>query len=471
MSLDASVRASLEARGMDPVAAEHQLAVLAGPRPHVRVLRPAVLGDGITTLTSVEHLEQVAREAAMAGRLSVFVPASGAATRLFRDLLAARDGAESEAVSTLLRSADKLAFWPQLEARGARIEEPASVLRAMFDVLELHTLPKGLLPFHRTSDGLETAFDAQVAEAAALVADEHGVVLGRMSVAPSHMERFVAAARSVGPWLRMDFGVQDPRTDTVALDGDAAALDADGEVLLRPGGHGALLDHLQAMADDPSHGGVVLMKNIDNVTAAHWRERVLACRRQLVGLLVQRVDEAHHHIHRLRAGLGLAEAKAFVERVLGPPPELAAAELATWLDRPWRVAGMVPNAGEPGGGPFWVELDGRPTVQIVEGVQLDRDDPVQEAAVRGSTHFNPVDLVVALRDADGRPHDLSRWTDPAAVIVTEKSHRGRTVRAYEHPGLWNGAMARWHSCFVELPALTFQPVKTLADLLRPAHQF
>jgi hypothetical protein len=430
-----------------------------------------VPADGIEVLDTADHarLETRAMAAAATGRLAIFVPASGAATRLCRDLLRARDsGALTDVVRALHANRESLAMWPLLAAAGASEGSWQALVDAMVGEggLALHDLPKGLVLFHRDEEGLHTAFDGQVAESLALAGDADGRLRGRMSVAPAHLTAFEAAAAD--EHLSLSFGVQDPATDTVALgdDGEVFRTD-DGAVLFRPGGHGALLDHLQVLADDADVGDVVLIKNIDNITRSSWRPRVLPWRRRLAGLLVETVDALHGHVRALRDGAAPEAAQAWARETFGV--EAPAAGLADWLDRPVRVAGMVRNTGAPGGGPFWVDGPDGPWLQIVEGAQIDRGDPEQVVRLEASTHFNPVDLVVCLRNVDGRPHRLADWVDASAVITTTKSHQGRSLRAYEHPGLWNGGMGRWLTRFVEIPGETFQPVKTLADLLRPAH--
>jgi hypothetical protein len=229
----------------------------------------------------------------------------------------------------------------------------------------------------------------------------------------------------------------------------------------------------------------VVLKNIDNVVPDRLRPPVLAWKHALGGLLVDIQERIHDLLARLEADRGrggepdpalLTEAETFCTETLGrplpPAPPAARREAAIdRLDRPLRVCGMVPNAGEPGGGPFWVAgRDGGVSRQIVEKAEIDLSDPAQAAILAAATHFNPVDLACALRDRRGRPYDLDRFADPEAVFVAAKSHAGRPLRALERPGLWNGAMARWNTVFVEVPAETFAPVKTVLDLLRPEHR-
>jgi hypothetical protein len=229
--------------------------------------------------------------------------------------------------------------------------------------------------------------------------------------------------------LEVSFSEQHPSTDTLAatLDGEPFRDEA-GSLLFRPAGHGALLRNLQGLGGD-----VVVIKNIDNVRPIEVSGEVIRWKRLLIGYLLQLLERTPH-------------------------------------DRPVRVCGVVRNEGEPGGAPFWVvDRNGQRTLQIVESSQVDLDDPAQRAIFESSTHFNPVDLVCAVRDPSGHPFDLSEFVDPMAVFRAKKSYGGRELLALERPGLWNGAMARWHTTFVEVPACTFAPVKTVFDLLRPEH--
>jgi hypothetical protein len=394
----------LAGRGISAEEARSQLDFLRGGAAPLRLVRPCRVGDGIVVLDEAEipALESTAREAAAGGRITVFIPASGAATRMFDHNPA---------------GGRRPAHWPEIEA-----------------AIEAR-LPKGLIPFHREGDRTRTAFAEQLLEAAAYATDAARLCRVHATVMAGFEERFAAEAaaisRELGVEIALSLSRQESSTDTVALDPDGNPFRlADGSLLLRPGGHGALLPNLAHLA----RGGadLVVIKNIDNVLPVRRRAEVVTWKRRLLGLLV-----------RLHAGDD---------------------------GRPLRVCGVVPNRGEPGGGPYWVRgAGGAAQPQIVESAQVDHDDPTQAAAWSSATHFNPVDLACAVRDAAGRPYDLDRFRDPSAVFVTRKSHDGRPLLALEHPGLWNGAMAHWRTVFVEVPGSTFAPVKTVADLLRPEH--
>ena len=276
------------------------------------------------------------------------------------------------------------------------------------------------------------------------------------------------AARFGGAW-RVAFSEQHPSTDTIAAEpGGGPFRDERGRLLFRPAGHGALIANLAE-----SGGDLVFLKNIDNVAVSRLKPETERWSRALVGLAAELAYAVHGWCARLALGDGALDgARAFAAADLGLelPAGVSAAQARILLDRPVRVCGMVANTGEPGGGPFWVRDSAGVSRQIVESAQVDLRSAEQASLFRGATHFNPVFLAASLRDAQGRPHDLSRFVDDAAVIITRKSSGGRDLLALERPGLWNGAMARWHTRFVEVPLAVFNPVKTVFDLLRPEHQ-
>jgi hypothetical protein len=305
------------------------------------------------------------------------------------------------------------------------------------DIEALAALPKGLLPFHRYAGFARTPFEEHLVEAAATVRDAAGVCRVHVTVSPEHRAAFAEILEKSRPRLEREtrarfevrFSEQAPSTDTVAIDEKGRLFrDGEGRLLFRPGGHGALLGNLAG-----SGGDIVLVKNVDNVVPDDRREQTVLWKRLLSGLLVR------------------------IERT-------------SPRDRPLRVAGVVRNEGEPGGGPFWVEGPGGESRQIVESAQVNLSDPAQAAIWSAATHFNPVDLACSLRDASGRPFHLPGFVDERAVFVAKKTFEGRALSALERPGLWNGAMALWETVFVEVPKETFAPVKTVLDLLRPEHQ-
>jgi hypothetical protein len=326
-------------------------------------------------------------------------------------------------------------------ARRAHAGPLEPILAALLDSagLDAARRPKALLPFHLDGERPVTAFEDQLVEGLGYLADRSGGARFHFTVPPGEAADFeaelarVGARPAAGAALAVGFSEQARSTDTLALDaGGRLARTDDGRLLLRPSGHGALLGNLEATGGD-----LVFVKNIDNVLPRDRHEEIARWNLALAGLAAELAEDA----------------------------------AATDSERPLRVAGVVPNAGEPGGGPFWVaDASGAASPQIVESAQVARDDAGQREIFAGATHFNPVDLVVALRDRDGRPHRLERFVDPAASIVTAKVENGRRLTVLERPGLWNGAMAGWRTVFVEVPGWTFAPVKTVLDLARPEHR-
>jgi hypothetical protein len=527
-ALTAEDRAQLAARGIDEAEADRQLELLrehagaGGRRSAFRLLRPCTVGDGIRRLPEVEQeaLRAAWRRAAADGGAAKLVPASGAATRMFATLQALLDedpfptaselqrraaGGDDAArdLERLWRELPRFPFFDELAAVCAARGTPLSELRERRDGqrllrllltergLGLAAMPKGLLPFHRYASGSRTAVEEHLWEGAWYLTYGGRRCRFHFTVAEETREAFARESADAAERVRrghgleaeVGFSTQHPDTDTLAVDEEGQPFrDDDGALLLRPGGHGALLRNLQAI-----DARWVLLKNIDNVRpdagqalAAQWQEVI-------GGLLVTLEERAHALLRRLRssadeAALGelLDEAARFLADELQVPSAAGWGErprreqrrlVEDRLARPLRVAGVVENRGEPGGGPFWVmRPDGEVSPQIVERSEVADDDATQQEAFGGSTHFNPVQLAVAFHDTDGQPLDLSRYVDPRAVFFARKTHGGRPLLALERPGLWNGAMAGWNTVFVEVPAETFAPVKTLFDLLRPEHQ-
>ncbi len=496
--------------------AERQLALLATPPAAARLDRPCTLGDGIERLLPAERGDLLARaEAARsAGRLARFVPASGAATRMFRAAAAVLERPATTTLADLRRAA---AAGDDLAAEAAELVEalPALVLtRALADLagvpveqlaerarrdplaplfrllldpdgFDAARLPKGLLPFHARSGSWATAFEEQLREGLELLADAHGVCRFHFTVAAESRPRFVDALAALRPRLERDgrrldvgFSVQDPATDALALDaGGQPARRADGRLVLRPAGHGALLGNLERTGFD-----VATIKNIDNVLPPERHAEVGLWKRLLIGRLLELEEEVagwRRTLDRDPDGgtadrVVTAVAARFGRRPRGggatPSDAERVAAARALLDRPLRVCGVVPNTGEPGGGPFWVAGADGVTRQVVESAQVDARRPDQVACFRAATHFNPVDIAVSLRDHAGHPYALARFVDPDAAFVARKSEGGRELVVYERPGLWNGAMAGWNTLFVEVPGSTFAPVKSVLDLARPEHR-
>jgi hypothetical protein len=486
-------KAQLRERGISEDEANRQLALLAAPPGFADVLRPCRVSDGIEAIDAARHEALIAlhEEAAGQGRCTKFVPASGAATRMFQDLLNGRG------IDELLEAVERFAFVDDLRAeltfRGHDLDAHKSaasgpeVVEALLgpDGLGYATIPKGLIPFHRYDEGARTAFEEQLVEAAATVRDNEGICRVHFTVSPEHLHAFRLLGERLTPTYETKLGVrfalswsvQKAATDTIAAAVSGGPfLGDDGALLLRPAGHGALLWNLADLRAD-----IVLVKNIDNVQPDRCRADTIRWKKILGGRAVELQRAVFLHVARLRSSDApevLSDAAAFAQDVLGieaPRSDASAAlrrvALLRHYERPLRVCGVVRNTGEPGGGPYWTRSrDGRVSRQIVEAAEIDARSEAQRQALRDATHFNPVDLVCAVRDVLGKPFDLNAFVDPRAIIVTRKSHQGRELLAFERPGLWNGGMADWITVFVEVPISTFTPVKTVSDLLRQEHQ-
>ncbi len=505
--------AELEARGITADAASAQLRLYAEPPPPARLLRPCAPADGIRCLDDGQAQGLASRydEQAVSLAVTKFVPASGAASRMFRALLAVLGSAgtpgrddlrasasagngDAKAVLEFLDGIRRFAFHEDLAKEMARRggdlaaaceRDVKAVLSALLDDdgLSYASLPKGLLVFHRDGGERRTAFEEHLVEAAEYARGEGGVCRLHFTVSPEHEGRFrelLARVRGkyesrYGVRYEVEFSHQKPSTDTIAVDGEGRPFrDRRGRLLLRPAGHGALIENLGDTDAD-----IVFVKNIDNVAVGALLPLTVRWKRALAGVLLELRDEVFAHRRAVEAG-GEGAVRSALDFVAGRfgaavPGEASNEDLAKFacdaLDRPLRACGMVSSDTNPGGGPFWVrDSAGRASAQVVETSQVDRGDAGQKSILESARHFNPVDLVCITRDWKGRRFDLSRFIDHKAVFIAEKSQDGKPLRSLERPGLWNGAMAGWNTVFVEVPADTFNPVKTVNDLLLPAHQ-
>jgi hypothetical protein len=452
--------------------------------------------------------------ASLSGRAMKFVPASGAASRMFKLLLgfnrgsgeiresgviarAAQGDADCKDFLRFIKRIKDFAFYEDLEAVMARdgLDAEERIAAGEFKVildylltsrgLDLANLPKGLIPFHRYGDRRSrTPFEEHLVEAAEYVRDRGGRARVHFTVSPEHeadvrdhLERVKQSYERPGTILDMEFSIQHPSTNTVAVDMENRPFrDDPGRMVFRPGGHGALIENLIRL-----DGDIVFIKNIDNVVPDSRKGDTYLYKKVLGGLLVRLQEKLFFYLEKLPGRDGgdslQEEAAAFARKHFGVPvadglpPRERTDLLARVLNRPLRVCGVVKNQGEPGGGPFWVRReDGTLSRQIVESSQVDMRSPAQRKIWNSSTHFNPVDLVCGLRDHEGKPFVLKDFVDPDTGFISTKSMGGRDLKALELPGLWNGAMAGWNTIFVEVPLSTFSPVKTLLDLLREEHQ-
>ncbi len=509
----------MERLGISEAEVDRQLGIFRKGVEPLKLQKPCTVGDGIERVEPDQEAVLISRwqDAATEGRLGEFVPASGAATRMFAflhrvrkelprithadiEVGVAREDGDYQDFQKFIASLERFAFVEPLReamqqasislderlASGEYTEIVNFLLQS--EGLDFGSLPKALIPFHRYPDHVRTPVEEHLVEATHTVADDSRHCRLHFTVA-SEIEQAVVthgryAARDYGERLgvkyELDFSVQSPATNTLAVDLDNRPFRrADGSLLFRPGGHGALLENLNRL-----QGDVVFIKNIDNVVTDTQRDLVVRYQRVLAGKLLELQDRVFHYLKLLSIGpVTVGEQKEIIdfasnglktiseEEFFSLTEEERLSRIFRTLNRPLRVCGMVVNRGEPGGGPFWVrELSGRLSLQIVEGSQVDDTLPDQVDIFESSTHFNPVNLVCGLRDFQGRVLDLFRYVDPQAVFIARKTEEGRELKALERPGLWNGGMAHWNTVFVEIPEETFNPAKTINDLLRPAHQ-
>ncbi len=478
--------------------------------PHVRLQAAAVVGQGILRFDPKERQELIEIFEARAEALDLlkFVPASGAASRMFKALftfLEAYDPQRERVSSYVDRSGDheverfvqqmdSFPFYGTIMQRiggkaGTRDGQRFLFVKELLSPQGLNYgfLPKGLLPFHSYGDQVATPFEEHLKEAA-LYASHQGLARLHFTVSEQHGDLFREEEDRAVPKISMEsdtrfdisYSSQKPSTDTLAVDlNNEPFRNGDGSLLFRPGGHGALIENLNEIQAD-----IVFIKNIDNVVVDQDLEVVAESKKMLAGVLLKVQDRAFGYAKLLEGGEvspeQLDEIQSFVEKSLNVklPAQKEEGDLEEQrkllldkINRPIRVCGMVKNEGEPGGGPFWVEdAQGNISLQIIESAQIDLNNPQQRAILRNSTHFNPVDLVCGIRNHKGEKYDLLDFVDHKQGFITGKTQEGRELKALELPGLWNGAMAFWNTIFVEVPLITFNPVKTVNDLLKPTHQ-
>jgi hypothetical protein len=509
----------MEKLGITEDEARRQLAILKKGQRWTALERPCTAGDGIAILDPGDKERLISRwqEGADKGRLSAFVPASGAATRMFAFLQRIRNQVERVTLDgtaekfgqssedyrefrVFVESLEEFAFFEPLAEvmgkAGSSLQEKlhSGVYNDILDFLleprglNYSSRPKALIPFHRYSDHYRTALEEHLVESAHTVRDREQRCRIHFTVAPENQAEAEAYGREaaakynerLGVQYELSFSIQSPASNTLAVDLENKPFrQLDGNLLFRPGGHGALLENLNQL-----EGDIVLIKNIDNVVTDERRDLVVRYQRILAGMLLEVQHEIFNYLRLLKSGsLGANDVQevldfvahrlnpAMEEQLLSCGHEEKVARLFSLLNRPLRVCGMVINRGEPGGGPFWVkDASGRLSLQVVEQAEIDRSSPEQVAILEDSTHFSPVEIVCGLGDLQGQPFDLRQFVDPAAVFVSRKTEDGRELKALELPGLWNGGMAYWNTIFVEVPEETFNPVKTINDLLRPGHR-
>jgi hypothetical protein len=464
----------------------------------------ATIGDGILTFSEeeVQHFVTFFETERKKYAIEKFVPASGAASRMFKFLIefinefqlgvetinAYINRQKANKLSVFLVGIEKFPFYEmvleEIRLNYANYEDFSQDEKYYYFINTLLSLkgfdfankPKGVLPFHKKDNTITTPIDKHLKEAVTY-SDVNGKPQIHFTVSEEHLEDFKTIVNNTGSDVVVNYSFQKAATDTLAVDMDNKPFRLeDGNLFFRPGGHGALIENLNQLDSD-----IVFIKNIDNVAFNHF-EDIIFHKKALGGVLLQLQKEIFSHLEMLEhsSDTNLDALIAFVSDKLNIvlpkdfskySTENQKAELFQLLNRPIRVCGMVKNEGEPGGGPFWVHEDnGTVSLQIVESSQIDLNNENQKRIFSESTHFNPVDLVCGLKNFKGEKFNLSDFVNHNAGFIVQKTKNGKDIKAYELPGLWNGAMANWITIFAEVSLETFNPVKTVNDLLKPAHQ-
>ena len=504
-------------KGIPPHVVEEQLAIFRRGVPFTKLDRPCTIGNGITCLSTSEldDYANLFHQAVLSGRVTKFVPASGAASRMFKTLLAYwnadsvhTSGDAGSSLPSVSEQNDCRLFFSNLTSfaffddlatdvcqQGLQLShllqarEYGPILdRLLFSPgLNYARLPKGLIKFHWYPLRSRTPFEEHIFEGLEYAKDSTNRVRLHFTVSPEHqelVEEYLSAVRSHfdsnTAFLEITCSQQNSSSDTLAVDIQNQPFRGNnGRLVFRPAGHGALLENLSNL-----QGDIVFIKNIDNIVHDRLIDATTRYKKALGGYLINVQEKLFSHLRILMSDVLTDEhcrqMMAFNHDVLGlSNPD----GMINWsrqqqktyfiqqFNRPLRVCGMVSNTGEPGGGPFWVtHSNGSLSLQIVESSQVDPLSTEQQAIWKSSTHFNPVDLVCGLKDFQGKAFNLHDFSDPDTGVISRKSHDGRDLKGLELPGLWNGAMAHWNTLFIEVPHITFNPVKTIFDLLRPEHQ-
>lgn len=490
---------------------EQQIANFRKGFQPVHLEAPATVGNGIMRLAenrirqyirsfeeNIQHLEVIK-----------FVPASGAASRMFKDLFTFVEKADSksekdqvektEFIKEFFAKISDFAFYNDLEKvarkKNASVQDLlesdrySNLLKLLLeeDGLGYGNLPKGLIKFHKYSDHQRTSFEEHLVEGAVLMKSDKGTVKIHFTVSPEHLEKFKNHFQEVRDYyeklfsvgFEVSFSTQKLSTDIIAVDmNNNPFRNENGEIVFRPGGHGALLENLNDIDDD-----IIFIKNIDNIAPDRIKMQTHRYKKLLAAILMEYQKNIFRYIEILERSIPDERTLEEICNFMGKsicrinPAEMKTISsdelcrlLLTKLNRPIRICGVVKDVGEPGGGPFWIRNnEGDLSLQIIESAQVDLSNPKQKKIFNSATHFNPVDIVCGTRDVHGKKFNLLKFRDPEMALITEKSIGGYPVKAQELPGLWNGSMAHWNTIFVEVLIETFTPVKTINDLLRPEH--
>jgi hypothetical protein len=455
--------------------------------PFLKLVRPCTIGEGLHVIDEEEDYEDlisVFQEAIEHERIIKFVPASGAASRMFKKLQAVlnkfgdvkryvleeavtHNDEDSLAVLEFVDNIKRFAFYPDLK----------------FEMNQ----PKGSIKFHNYPEGARTAFEEHLIEAIHYAKAEEKPAKVHFTISPEYiglinsiMKQAIEQHKKAGDNIQVSYSFQKPSTDTIAVTIDNNPFkDAEGNLVFRPAGHGTLLENLNDLKGD-----IILIKNIDNLVTDHLQGTTYLYKKLLTGYLIRLQNKIFTYMRALESkDISLStinSIKQFADSELliqfdgsfdSLTVDLQIKKLKEKLNRPLRVCGMVKNERESGGGPFWVEDEyGTVSLQIVEMTQIDMINEEQKKILEASTHFNPVDIVCGVRDYKGNPFNLLKYTDPGTGLIAIKSKDGKELKALELPGLWNGSMAKWITVFVKVPMITFNPVKEINDLLKKEHQ-
>jgi hypothetical protein len=500
----------LEQKGISRETVRNQVETFKEGIPFVDLEKAAVVGKGISKFSILEEEELISNFETSKSGLSLlkFVPASGAASRMFKALFNFLDSFDptKEALENYIeRTNDKdiqrfcdglpqLPFYELVLSRitGRTTSKGEQVYFFVKELLEEDALnfgfyPKGLLPFHNYGEYTATPFEEHLKEAASYAASGDSAKL-HFTISEQHAEMFAAefdavknrVSMATNTSFKVSYSYQKASTDTIAVNMDNTPFrNEDGSLLFRPGGHGALIENLNEQEAD-----IIFIKNIDNVVVPENAASVTHSKKVLAGLLLKVQQKAFLYAKLLEghkvSNDQLKGIKQFLQEKLNARftsayDSLDAEEqtkiLKDKISRPIRICGMVKNEGEPGGGPFWIkDANGNVSLQIIESAQIDTANEAQIALLKNATHFNPVDLVCGVCDYTGKKFNLLNFVDHKQGFITEKTKDGKDLKALELPGLWNGAMAFWNTIFVEVASTTFNPVKTVNDLLKPSHQ-
>ncbi len=512
MTLTEKDIAQIAGKGIRPDTVFRQLEAFKKGIPYTIIVAPATTENGMLKLSEEEQQKYVLRYESAKDRLNVlkFVPASGAASRMFAALFQFLKNAAAEKenfispenkskIRDFFTSLEKLPFYNEVSQRLLKkhpyINQLDDSAQKQLFVQEMLSgegcnygkYPKALLPFHRYKSHTATAFEEHLFEAA-LYGESRKTARLHFTVMERHLHHFDAefnairdiVAQKTATHFSISFSHQKQHTDTIAVDlNNDPYRKKDGSLLFRPSGHGALLENLNKQQAD-----IIFIKNVDNVVVHTYEKEVAFYKKMLAGKLIALQEKAFEYTRLLEtsvpAAIEITTIKQFLSSELcvdiasdfdHRSEEEQLTYLKQKLHRPIRVCGMVKNEGQPGGGPFWVQDDdGRVSLQIVEVAQIDTSDPAQQQLLATATHFNPVDMVCGVKNYTGEKYDLTKFSAPEQGFISQKSEAGTPVKTLELPGLWNGAMAHWHTVFVEVPLTTFNPVKTVNDLLKATHQ-